>query len=133
MSVFQKALIASVIFWGAILGSTGIIRNKEYINAIIEGKEYTLQLAQTKKEMAQGLQGVEALEAYRGMLFAFNEEGFYNFHMHNVKIPLRMIWINKHGKIVQDTQAEPCNEQFQWQCPIYTSAKPAKFVIEINP
>ncbi len=133
MSIFQRAIVASIMFWGTFLGGIRTSRRAGYINAIIDNREYNLQLARTKKEMAQGLQNTKALEKHNGMLFVFSKEGFYNFHMHNVKIPLRIIWVNRHGKVVQDTLAKPCEEQFQWQCPIYTSTKPAKFVIEINP
>ena len=132
MKLLYGVSLGAIILLAVNLENLERTRKSRYIDAEIQGKSYTLQLAQSKKEMLQGLQGVEFLEDNKGMMFVFKKEGFYNFHMHNVKMPLRMIWISEQGKIVQDIVAEPCKEQ-QWLCPIYTSTKPAKFVIEIKP
>ena len=77
----------------------------------------------------QGLMFRKSLNENDGMIFIFENEDFRSFWMKNTLIPLDMIFINENFEIVEIKNAMPCNED---PCATYSSAKPAKYVLEIN-
>jgi len=100
----------------------------------IEGKIYQLRIADTIKSRTKGLMNRKFLGKNQGMLFIFPEEGNYSFWMFQTKIPLKIIWLDKNWKVVHtENKAIPCQEVNPLKCPTYSSPKPAKYVVEINP
>ena len=70
------------------------------------------------------------LDANKGMLFIFNNEGVYQFWMKNTLIPLDMIWMDGNNKIVFMAQnIQPCKTMI---CPNINPLVNANYVLEIN-
>jgi len=92
------------------------------INSIIE-------IADDATERAQGLMFREFLDDKNGMFFVFDEEDYHSFWMKNTLIPLDIVFISQEFEIVDVIYAEPCKTD---QCESYKSAKPAKYVLEVN-
>lgn len=90
---------------------------------------FYVEVADTRKEREFGLMFRESLGNNNGMLFVFNDEIPRTFWMKNTKIPLDIIFIERNGKIVNITTAEPCKED---PCMKYNSGFPAQYVLEIN-
>lgn len=91
---------------------------------------FSVQIAKTQTEREKGLMFVQKMEKNSGMLFVFEKEDIYSFWMKNTPIPLDMIWLDKNGKVVFIKEnAEPCKNSY---CPIISSDKKAKYVLEIN-
>lgn len=70
------------------------------------------------------------------MIFVFEEEGIHSFWMKDTLINLAMIWIDSEGHITHiESNAEPCKYEINPydECKIYSSDKPSKYVLEINP
>jgi uncharacterized membrane protein (UPF0127 family) len=66
------------------------------------------------------------LKDNQGMLFIFPDEDYRSFYMKNTKIPLDIIYIGKHKKIVSiQKNAQPFNESS------LPSEAPAKYVLEV--
>ena len=74
----------------------------------------------------------ESLGRDRGMLFVFEEEQVLGFWMKNTLIPLDIIFVNTGLKVVDVQTMRPEHEIAPDPLPIYTSAGPALYAIEIN-
>jgi len=65
----------------------------------------------------------------QGMLFIFEEEGFYSFWMKNTLISLDILWLDEEKRIVHIEHAvPPCQKD---PCPSYTPRFPALYVLEL--
>ncbi len=60
----------------------------------------SVEIANTKEEVEQGLSGREKMDQNEGMLFVFPSMGQYAFWMKDMKFPLDMVWISDEGRVV---------------------------------
>jgi len=69
----------------------------------------------------------------KGMLFAFDSQGYVTFWMKDTLFPLDMLFIDQNGFVQHMAQnAQPCGNKADKDCPKISSEKPVKFVLEIN-
>ena len=93
------------------------------------GASYTVELARTPEEQAQGLMYRENLPDRTGMLFLFPENATHHFWMKNTMIPLDMIWMDADGRVLfVSAGTPPCRAD---PCPSYGPDAPARSVLEI--
>jgi len=93
------------------------------------GAVYTVEVARTPEDQAQGLMYRESLPPRAGMIFLFTDGGAHNFWMKNTMIPLDIIWIDAGGKVVfVSADTPPCKSD---PCPNYGPKTPAPTVLEI--
>ena len=72
---------------------------------------FMVELAQEPEQQACGLSGRDHLAADHGMLFDFRDREAVNMWMHNTKIPLDMVFMNKSGRVISVHQdAVPYSE-----------------------
>lgn len=91
---------------------------------------FEVELATNQTARAKGLMFREQMDADRGMLFIFEKPGFYPFWMKNTLIPLDMIWIDEHKKVVDIAEnVEPCKQD---PCPKTPPTGSALYVLELN-
>jgi uncharacterized membrane protein (UPF0127 family) len=91
----------------------------------------TAEIADTDDKRQRGLMFREALDQNEGMIFIFDEPGFYPFWMKNTLISLDMLWVDVHGKIVSIAQSvPPCEAD---PCPSYPpiAGSSALYVVEV--
>lgn len=91
MKFFLPILIVLV----ALLVGTLIYKNSVSPKVKINGHELDVVLAKTDKDKQIGLSKYDKLDQDKGMLFIFDQPGFYPFWMKNMKFPIDIIFINK--------------------------------------
>ncbi|HEV8609687.1 MAG TPA: DUF192 domain-containing protein [Thermoanaerobaculia bacterium] len=93
------------------------------------GAVYSIEIARTPEDQAQGLMFRESLPARSGMLFLFTDAGPHKFWMKNTMIPLDMIWMDAEGRVLfVSADTPPCKAD---PCPNYGPDVPAASVLEI--
>lgn len=95
------------------------------------GQAIAVELVSDLADMRQGMMHRESLPTGYGMLFIHQAPGFYPYWMHNVCVPLDMIWISEGLRIVEIvSNAEPCSHVDE--CPRYGGNKLAQYVLELT-
>jgi uncharacterized membrane protein (UPF0127 family) len=93
------------------------------------GAVYSLELALTPEDQAEGLMYRENLPEKAGMLFLFAEKSPHHFWMKNTMIPLDMIWLDEAGRVVYvSANTPPCKAD---PCPTYGPDTDVRQVLEI--
>lgn len=88
---------------------------------------FTVEIADTADERAQGLMFRESLGAMKGMLFVYERAEPVAFWMENTLIPLDIIFAGADGVVVSvQAGAKPLDRT------ALPSGAPAQFVLEIN-
>ena len=65
-----------------------------------------------------------------GLLFIFDDKGIHKLWMKNTLIPLDMIWLDEHGKIIYiERNAQPCYVPI---CPVFSPKSSSKYILEVN-
>lgn len=123
--------LSLITFLVIIFGWSGKPKHK---TLIMDGKEYTLEIADTPSKREKGLMEREKLADNEGMLFIFPQEAKHSFWMYKTLIPLKMIWLDSNWEIVHvEKNVPPCREENPLRCPTYAPPRPARYVVEVNP
>ena len=87
---------------------------------------FSVELAVTPEQRAQGLMFRETLAEETGMLFVHERDGPLSMWMKNTLIPLDMLFIDRRGRIVRIAeQTTPLSERS------ISSGRPARAVLEV--
>lgn len=90
----------------------------------------SVEVAETQLSHQKGLMFRTDLKDSEGMFFVFEDEKLRSFWMKNTVIPLDIIFISANKKIIDILENfQPCIAE---PCEAYTSASPAKYVLETN-
>lgn len=92
----------------------------------INSVKLNVEIVRTPEERQQGLMFRKSLPQDQGMLFIYEDSDIRNFWMKNTYIPLSLAYIDENCQIFQLVDMEPLEEKF------YPSARPARFVLEVN-
>lgn len=97
---------------------------------LLDGKEYTVELAVTDQSKWQGLSDREELESNGGMLFVWDEEAPRRFSMRRMHFNIDIIFLDKNGSLINMfVDVPPWNsETGTW----YFSEGPAQYVLEVR-
>ncbi|AXG72306.1 hypothetical protein KORDIASMS9_04577 [Kordia sp. SMS9] len=86
-----------------------------------------IEFAETNYERETGLMYRKSMDNNQAMLFIFDSSLPRSFYMRNTYIPLDIIYLDEHKKIVSiQENAQPLNEEG------LPSEKPAMYVLEVN-
>ena len=105
-----------------------------------DGAAVSLEIADTDAKRQRGLMFRETLGEGEGMLFIFDQPGFYPFWMQNCRIALDMLWLDEKFRIVSIAESVPpcrlpgCDPPCASDaCPTYPPAQGtvAKYVVEV--
>lgn len=101
---------------------------------LIGDKTFTVEVARTPEEKAQGLSGREPLNRNAGMLFVFDPPTIPSFWMREMKFALDFVWIDENLTVVEITKdvPPPTPETPLQGLPQYSPKSEVRYVLEIN-
>lgn len=111
------------------------VRVEDYHTKLVtlpDGTQIRAEMVVAQIDLEKGLKYRDSLPADRGMLFVYGKPGFYRYWMHEVKIPLDILWLDSNRKIVQLVHDVPPCPGPPEKCPVYGGAFEAQYVLEIN-
>jgi uncharacterized membrane protein (UPF0127 family) len=120
----KKLFICLWLLLAGVLGARA-----RFATVYVQNMPFCVEIADTPEKHARGLMFRRYLKNDYGMLFIFADEEVRSFWMKNTLIPLDMIFINSGHEVVDlHASVPPCRAD---PCPSYTSALPARYVLEI--
>ncbi len=130
-SAIARGRILGVLFFMIFCSNAGAASGASETGQVCFKQHcFVVEIADTPARQQRGLMFRRKMALDRGMFFVFEEEGLAPFWMKHTKIPLDIIWLNRHLQIVFiEHAAPPCRKN---PCPIYNRDVPAKYVLEIN-
>jgi hypothetical protein len=136
MALSRKLWIAALL--AALAGCSGRGRSggldalKQTELTLPGGQRIMAEMMMTPTDWQRGMMFRDALPADRGMLFLYGESGPHSMWMHNVRIPLDIVWLSRERVIVGImANAPPCQVQNSALCPSYATREPSQFVLEL--
>lgn len=123
--------------------------NGPTFNVKIKDKDFDLEIADTDEKREKGLMDRKFIKDNGGMLFVFDNQGWYPFWMKGTYIPLDIIWVNDQKEVVYIREnAKPCEnsgisvnplnkigdvlKNIPFVCDTIIPTKFAKYVIELK-
>lgn len=100
--------------------------------AVIEGRDFRLEVARSPAEKARGLAGRSSLPEDAAMLFVYDEEDYRVFWMKDTLIPLDILFLDGQGVVVDVRTMEPQPDAPDVELRRYRSARPARYALEMN-
>lgn len=102
------------------------------VAAVLDGVELTLEVADDEAERAVGLMRRESVPPGTGMVFLYEGLSEGRFWMHDVKVPLRAVFV-REGRVVSTVLMPPCEQADAAACPTYGPQGPYDTVVETAP
>ena len=99
--------------------------NVTFTSGILSSGDAVVQAELAGFMAARGLMHRMYLAPDHGMLFTFKEEALHAFWMKSTYLPLDLIFMDKHGVVVDIKQGEPLSEAE------IVPAEPAMYVLEV--
>lgn len=95
------------------------------------GRQIRAEVALRPFEIARGLKYRASLPEGRGMVFLYGQAQYYVYKMHEVQLPLDIVWMDSNRRIVEIVEnAQPCSGP-EPSCPGYGGTQRAQFVLEV--
>lgn len=126
-------IAASLFLAGCGSQSTGNIDAINLRQITMPGGTIVQAEVLTRREhMMSGMMFRSTLAPDRGLLFVHVKPGKFSYWMHNVKVPLDIIWMDTEHTIVEiSANTPPCLEADPVRCPHFGGAEDSQFVLEL--
>ena len=97
-----------------------------------DGTAIHAEVKADRQTQAIGMMYRDSLAPDHGMLFIYNAPVKEAYWMHNCKIALDIIWLDKAGKVVEVAAGAPPCEKEARDCPSYGGHEQAFYVLELG-
>jgi uncharacterized protein len=124
-TLVQLAMIVALV--ATIFGVIAVQHDDATPHAVIAGRTYSLEIADTDAARAQGLSNRVGMAQNHGMLFRYANQGVRCFWMKDMHFSLDIIWLNAQSqaiKIERNVSPDTYPHPF--------CASPAQNVLELN-
>jgi hypothetical protein len=99
--------------------------------AMINGRSFSIEIADTVSKQMQGLSGREKLNENEGMLFIFKDSSIRSFWMKGMNFPIDIIWI-REGEIVEFSEnLQPSGSLLNAFKDSVSPSVPVNYVLEV--
>ena len=123
--IILLSFIVALWFGGALLGN---LKQKSNLLPVSIGSTIVFsEIADTDALRETGLSGKISLAYGRGMLFVFEQPGFYQFWMKDMNFPIDIIWIGDDKRVVSVTP----NATPESYPETFMPAAPVRYVLEV--
>jgi uncharacterized membrane protein (UPF0127 family) len=100
--------------------------------AFPNGKQVRAESMLTDADRSRGMMFRDSIAPDRGMLFFHSASGKYKYWMHQVRIPLDIVWMDRDRRIVEiSADTPPCITE-AGECPNYGGNYDALYVLELG-
>ena len=120
----------------AVAATLQVAMNRETASVApvtIAGEVFTLDVARTPREHADGLSDRPGLDASGGMLFIYQADQVRTFWMRHCLVPLDLVFLDASGRVVSwhTMPVEPYDTPPS-ELTRYSSGEPCRFAIELR-
>lgn len=131
MPVKYLAFLTVILLLTSCSSSPAVGTNEKVVT-LPHGRKIVTEVMIRSEDMARGMMFRDSLAPDRGMLFIHQQAGRYPYWMHNVRIPLDIIWMDSSRRVVEvSTNTPPCDGKPASECPSYGGTQPAIFILEL--
>jgi uncharacterized membrane protein (UPF0127 family) len=101
----------------------------EIVDLAIGKSAYKIELAVSPAQRRQGLMYRQRLDSRQGMLLVYPQTGDHRIWMKNMRLALRVYWIDEDFAVVSVQRLQPCSNS---PCPVFSAPRPTRFVLELG-
>jgi len=123
---FRLLVVANLLWVCLTPGSTVA---GEIVGLEIGKSAYQIELAVSPAQRRQGLMYRQQLKSRQGMLLVYEHAGDHRIWMKNMRIALRVYWIDEDFTVISVQRLQPCRNS---PCPVFSAPRPARFVLELG-
>lgn len=122
-----RSLAMTILLWSCL--ATGSEVTGEVVELEIGQSTYQIELAVTPAQRRQGLMYRQQLDSRQGLLLVYSRAGDHRIWMKNMRIALRVFWIDDEFTVISEQHLEPCSSS---PCPVYSAPRAARFILELG-
>jgi uncharacterized protein len=129
--MLRRALLAVALFSGCGSAPTSAPALQNSIPVTLPGGvTLRAELKTDPADMARGMMFRDQLPPDRAMLFVHQTPGRYPYWMHNVRVPLDILWLDSARVVEISADTPPCLKPAS-DCPNYGGHSEAQYVLEL--
>jgi len=126
-NIATRSFAFAVLLWSGM--APGNSAAGEIIELEVGQSTYQVELAITPAQRRHGLMYRQQLDSRQGMLLVYSRAGDHRIWMKNMRIALRVFWIDDKFKVISVQRLEPCSSS---PCPVYSAPRAASFILELG-
>jgi uncharacterized membrane protein (UPF0127 family) len=122
-----RSLAITILLWACLAPSS--MASGEIVELKVGQSAYQVELALTPAQRRQGLMYRQQLDSRQGMLLVYSRAGDHRIWMKNMRMALRVFWIDDEFTVISVQRLEPCSSS---PCPVYSAPRAARFILELG-
>jgi uncharacterized membrane protein (UPF0127 family) len=122
-----RLLAVTILLWICLAPGSAVAG--EIIDLEIGKSAYQIELSDSPAQRRQGLMYRQQLDSRQGMLLVYEHAGDHRIWMKNMRIALRVFWIDGDFTVISVQRLLPCSNS---PCPVFSAPRPARFVLELG-